>query len=71
MSASTQHLEDGRWLASCEECDWLPDERLATDRDSAERSAAIHDSEFHSETERPEWADVVRWAESNRTAVPA
>ena len=71
MSATTEPTGDGRWLACCSPCGWLPDPRMATDQATAERQAAIHNSEAHAASERPDWADVARWADQHGVGVPA
>jgi hypothetical protein len=71
VSANIQQTEGGQWVASCPPCGWLPDERMATDRDRAERQAAIHNSEAHTSSERPEWAEIARWADQHGVGMPA
>jgi len=44
---------------------------MATDQATAERQAAIHNSEAHAASERPDWADVARWADQHGVGVPA
>ena len=71
MAARTHQTADGHWLVSCIECDLLQRDDEAADYGTAERKAAAHNSEIHTRFERPEWAEVARWADEHRAELAA
>jgi hypothetical protein len=56
------------WRVSCEPCGWEPADGYP-DRERAEWSAGVHNSDVHLTVPRPEWGDVARWADAERAGV--
>lgn len=70
MSAAVTRQGDG-WAIACEPCAWTP-APIPVDspnsRPRADESAAVHNSDVHLSVKRPEWAEVARWADTQRSA---
>jgi len=71
MAARTHKTGDDQWLVSCVECDWLQRDEDAANYETAEHTAAAHNSEHHTQLERPEWWVVSEWADAHRAELTA
>ncbi len=68
MSAQLHTTGDGEWLISCVPCALVPDDSTATDYDTAQHRATVHNCEQHNRFERPDWGELNEWLDRRRSA---